>query len=50
MGPWCDYENTINFKDPNAKKKMDSGSDDALDMDERNLNSLKFMLGGNKSG
>lgn len=50
IGPWCDYENTINFKDPNAKKKMESGSDEELDMDERNLNSLKFMLGGSKPG
>jgi hypothetical protein len=49
IGPWCDYENTINFKDPNSKKKgKDSGSDEACDMDERNLNSLKFMLGGGK--
>jgi hypothetical protein len=28
IGPWCDYENTINFKDPNAKKRKDSGSDE----------------------
>ena len=25
---------------------MESGSDELNDMDERNLNSLKFMLGG----
>jgi hypothetical protein len=42
-GPWCDIENTINYKDPDAKKV---GSDDANDADERNLNALKFMLGG----
>ena len=46
-GPWCDIENTINYKDPDAKKKMDS-DDDPQDMDERILNSLKFMLGGGK--
>ena len=43
-GPWCDIENTINYKDPDAKKEV--GSDDANDADERNLNALKFMLGG----
>lgn len=50
IGPWCDYENTVNYKDPNAKKKHGSDSDEALDMDERNLDSLKFMLGGGKPG
>jgi hypothetical protein len=45
-GPWCDIENTVNYKDPNAKRKADSASDEANDIDERNLDSLKFMLGG----
>ena len=29
---------------------MDSNSDEAGDVDERNLNNLKFMLGGGKPG
>lgn len=47
IGPWCDIENTINYKDPNAKRK-NSNSDDAGDIDERGLSNLKFMLGGGK--
>jgi len=50
VGPWCDIENTINYRDPDAKKKMDSNSDEVGDIDERNLDSLKFMLGGGKPG
>ena len=50
VGPWCDIENTINYRDPDAKRKMDSNSDEAGDVDERNLNNLKFMLGGGKPG
>lgn len=49
-GPWCDIENTVNFKDPNSKRKADSGSDEANDIDERNIDSLKFMLGGGNPG
>lgn len=49
VGPWCDIENTINYRDPNAKMK-DSCSDEVGDLDERGLSNLKFMLGGGKPG
>jgi hypothetical protein len=44
-GPWCDYENTIDYRNPDACKNSGSGSDAAGDIDERNLGSLKMMLG-----
>ena len=40
-GPWNDYENTINYRDPNANKiQSRGGSDDEADTDERNLGNL----------
>ena len=43
-GPWIDFENTIDYRNPDANRGSGSGSD-VGDTDERNLGSLKMMLG-----
>lgn len=43
-GPWCDFENTIDYRNPDVNNDSGDGSDVA-DTDERNLGDLKMMLG-----
>ena len=44
-GPWCDFENTIDYRNPEANKNESGDGSEEADTDERNLGSLKMMLG-----
>ena len=44
-GPWCDFENTIDYRNPDANKNDSGDGSDVADTDERNLGDLKMMLG-----
>ena len=44
-GPWIDFENTIDYRNPGANKNESGDGSEEADTDERNLGSLKMMLG-----